>query len=191
MENVNKQLLNALKRLLECYKMADHRDGYCCCGSPMDRHDDPMNCGHSSVDAGEYNASLIIDDVESVIATSERAQQADNQSEEAAYIKWMCETFPTVYDPPLARLWIEQKHVSFLAWMERAKQPPAQQQAEPVALDDATIIGIAKPYRQEVCHIDVYSFNKREFLDVARRIIDAAQPPAVAVPEIKEASHGA
>lgn len=57
-------------------------------------------------------------------------QQADNQSEEAAYIKWMCETFPTVYDPPLARLWIEQKHVSFLAWMERAKQPPVQQQDE-------------------------------------------------------------
>lgn len=68
-EPVNQQMLAALERLLECYKMADHSDGYCCCGSPIATHDDPMNCGHCATDAGEYNAGLIIKDMEAAIAS--------------------------------------------------------------------------------------------------------------------------
>lgn len=31
--------------------------GVCCCGDNMDGHSDPMACGHSPVDMGEYSAS--------------------------------------------------------------------------------------------------------------------------------------
>ena len=80
-EPVNQQTLAALKRLLECYKMADHHDGYCCCGSPMATHDDPMNCGHYATDAGEYNAGLVIKDMEAAIAAAEAAQPVGQQAE--------------------------------------------------------------------------------------------------------------
>lgn len=29
-------------------------EGVCCCGSDMDHHEDPYNCGHSPVDAYHY-----------------------------------------------------------------------------------------------------------------------------------------
>lgn len=32
----------------------DARAGYCCCGADMEHHPDPMECGHTPVDAGEY-----------------------------------------------------------------------------------------------------------------------------------------
>lgn len=85
-EPVSQQLLAALKRLLECYKMADHHDGYCCCGSPMATHDDPMNCGHCATDAGEYSAGLVIKEMEADIAAAEAAQsvgQADRHDNDA------------------------------------------------------------------------------------------------------------
>lgn len=31
--------------------------GVCCCGENMDGHSNPMECGHSPVDIGEYSAS--------------------------------------------------------------------------------------------------------------------------------------
>lgn len=111
MENVNKLLLDALKRLLDCYKMADHSDGYCCCGSPMDRHDDPMNCGHSAVDGGEYNASLIIEDVESAIAAAEQAQQAEP-------VAWEYREFHD--DNTVAPGWGKWKRIESEEWAGRA-----------------------------------------------------------------------
>lgn len=73
-ERQRDQLLSALERMLQCYSMADHRVGYCCCGDSMDRHGDTMYCGHSPVDAGEYNAEMVIKDIEQTIATIKEHQ---------------------------------------------------------------------------------------------------------------------
>ena len=40
---------------------ASVRTGVCCCGDDMEHHGSPMDCGHSPVDSGEYNASLCLD----------------------------------------------------------------------------------------------------------------------------------
>lgn len=62
------ELLEKLQQLLSAYEQADHRAGYCCCGDDMERHGDPMGCGHIPVDAGEYAADNVIRDVKALIA---------------------------------------------------------------------------------------------------------------------------
>lgn len=62
------KLLEKLQQLLSAYEQADHRAGYCCCGDDMERHGDPMDCGHTPVDAGEYAADNVIRDVKALIA---------------------------------------------------------------------------------------------------------------------------
>lgn len=194
MENVNKQLFDALKRLLECYKMADHRDGYCCCGSPMDRHGDPMNCGHSAVDAGEYNASLIIEDVESAIAAAEQAQADDAEAEwrrlalqfdghrlqALAHLRCLLENPESHAEavraflaaPPLSG---EQVLANRIA--EQA------QQAEPVAHDDDMVL-IPRGLVGAACSAIDKKRDAQKVLALQRDVAmsKAAQPPAVAVP---------
>lgn len=62
------ELLEKLQQLLSAYEQADHRAGYCCCGDDMERHGDPMDCGHTPADAGEYAADNVIRDVKALIA---------------------------------------------------------------------------------------------------------------------------
>lgn len=55
-----------------------------------------------------------------------------------------------------------------------------------VAIDELAILRMAESYSREVCHIRVYEFSEREFLQVARQIIATHQPASaqpVAVPD--------
>jgi hypothetical protein len=62
------ELLVALGNLLATLEHADLHDGVCCCGDPMEGHSNPMDCGHSPVDAGQYYGSLSIAEAQAVIA---------------------------------------------------------------------------------------------------------------------------
>ena len=42
--------------------------GVCCCGDDMERHGNPLDCGHSPVDHGAYVAMQLIDDTTSALA---------------------------------------------------------------------------------------------------------------------------
>lgn len=49
----------AFDRLLEYARglaNAPVASGVCCCGSDMDRHENPMYCGHSPVDMWDHSA---------------------------------------------------------------------------------------------------------------------------------------
>lgn len=54
--------------LIATIERADVREGYCCCGDPMEGHSNPMYCGHSPVDAGEYSAGLMMDEARTLTA---------------------------------------------------------------------------------------------------------------------------
>lgn len=49
-------LRGALEACVASLERADTEEGVCCCGDSMDRHSDPMSCGHSPVDMGDYYA---------------------------------------------------------------------------------------------------------------------------------------
>lgn len=50
----------ALNAYMAAIEHADMSDGVCCCGDNMEGHSDPMNCGHSPVDMGEYHAHQVL-----------------------------------------------------------------------------------------------------------------------------------
>lgn len=47
-------LIKLLASVAVMDQYVDVRAGHCCCGADMKHHPDPMECGHSPVDAGEY-----------------------------------------------------------------------------------------------------------------------------------------
>lgn len=49
---------------LEFVKSAPVRSGTCCCGDDMDRHADPMSCGHTPVDQWDYSLALWLEQIE-------------------------------------------------------------------------------------------------------------------------------
>lgn len=53
--------LTAIEEIIDEYKDLDHRVHVCCCGDYMAGHSDPMYCGHSPVDSGEYHAGLMVE----------------------------------------------------------------------------------------------------------------------------------
>lgn len=54
------RLRGALEGLLTLVEHANFEEGWCCCGDDMLHHQNPMDCGHTPVDMGEYHASLAI-----------------------------------------------------------------------------------------------------------------------------------
>ena len=50
------ELVEALEACVASLERADTAERVCCCGDSMDAHSDPMNCGHSPVDMGDYYA---------------------------------------------------------------------------------------------------------------------------------------
>ena len=54
------RLRDALDGLLASVEHANFEEGWCCCGDDMLHHQNPMDCGHTPVDMGEYHASLAI-----------------------------------------------------------------------------------------------------------------------------------
>ena len=53
----NERLLGLVSSAESIFINCHTSAGVCCCGDNMDGHSDPMACGHSPVDMGEYSAS--------------------------------------------------------------------------------------------------------------------------------------
>lgn len=51
----------ALAALLHLVDEFGIKSGVCCCGDDMARHSNPMDCGHSPVDSGEYYSAQTIE----------------------------------------------------------------------------------------------------------------------------------
>ena len=60
LEADNAKLRAALVVWEAAYDNTLMRSGVCCCGEEMETHSNPMYCGHSPVDSGEYYASSAI-----------------------------------------------------------------------------------------------------------------------------------
>ena len=54
------RLEKALNGCIAAIEHANMADGVCCCGDNMEGHSEPMNCGHSPVDMGEYHAHQVL-----------------------------------------------------------------------------------------------------------------------------------
>lgn len=61
-------LYAALEACIASLERADTAEGVCCCGDSMDRHSDPMSCGHSPVDMGDYYASKALEAARAALA---------------------------------------------------------------------------------------------------------------------------
>jgi len=60
--------VDALRATTASIEHADMSDGVCCCGDNMDGHADPMSCGHSPTDMGEYYAHKAVEMARAVLA---------------------------------------------------------------------------------------------------------------------------
>ena len=62
---------DALQMWETLYVNVSMKSGVCCCGDDMENHENPMNCGHSPLDSGEYYAALAIDKTRVALSTIE------------------------------------------------------------------------------------------------------------------------
>ncbi len=65
------RLGEVLKACVSLLERADTAEGVCCCGDNMESHGDPMNCGHSPVDMGDYYARKALEAARAAIAAYE------------------------------------------------------------------------------------------------------------------------
>jgi hypothetical protein len=63
--------VEALRATTASIEHADMSDGVCCCGDNMDGHADPMSCGHSPTDMGEYFAHKAVEMARATLAEIE------------------------------------------------------------------------------------------------------------------------
>ena len=61
-------LYAALEACVVSLERANTEEGVCCCGDSMDRHSDPMHCGHSPVDMGDYYAGQALEAARAALA---------------------------------------------------------------------------------------------------------------------------
>ena len=64
------RLAKAVKALGACIaslERADTSEGVCCCGDDMKTHSDPMSCGHSPVDMGDYYAQSALEAAHAIL----------------------------------------------------------------------------------------------------------------------------
>ena len=52
-----------IAEFIEFVRNAPVSSGVCCCGESMDRHSDPMSCGHSPVDQWDWSLSLWLEEI--------------------------------------------------------------------------------------------------------------------------------
>lgn len=64
----NAALVAALTTLLRLIDEFGIKSGVCCCGDGMERHGNPMDCGHSPVDSGEYYSESAIEAARAALA---------------------------------------------------------------------------------------------------------------------------
>jgi hypothetical protein len=58
---MSRVLLGTIAELLSIIDHIGIAEGYCCCGDSMEHHANPMDCGHSPVDAGYYYHGPVVD----------------------------------------------------------------------------------------------------------------------------------
>ena len=64
-------LLDLVKYAREIFNRVNCSTGTCCCGAAMENHGNPMDCGHSPVDQGEYVVSGWCAQADTLIETIE------------------------------------------------------------------------------------------------------------------------
>ena len=67
------KLAQALSACVSSLERADTAEGVCCCGADMDRHPDPMSCGHSPVDMGAYYAHTALTEASATLTAYQEA----------------------------------------------------------------------------------------------------------------------
>lgn len=66
----NAALVAALKNLMHLADEFGIQSGVCCCGDDMKRHGNPMDCGHSPVDSGEYYTASAIEEARKALSAA-------------------------------------------------------------------------------------------------------------------------
>lgn len=66
----NAALVAALQNLLHLADEFGIQSGVCCCGDDMKRHGNPMDCGHSPVDSGEYYTASAIEEARKALSAA-------------------------------------------------------------------------------------------------------------------------
>lgn len=69
-----------LRKFVDFVKHAPVSSGTCCCGDSMDKHSDPMSCGHSPVDMWDHALAGWLEQIEPLLAT--RASQEERIRED-------------------------------------------------------------------------------------------------------------
>lgn len=69
------EAVEALGNMVAMMDNVDFQSGVCCCGSDMSRHEDPMYCGHSPVDSGEYYGKQTVDAATAFLAKVRAAKE--------------------------------------------------------------------------------------------------------------------
>ncbi|MGL4260781.1 MAG: hypothetical protein ACRCTX_04115 [Afipia sp.] len=69
------ELIEIVKGAIEMLGNCNVESGVCCCGDSMENHPDPMECGHSPVDSGAYNAKHLYEQAVEVLAKATGEQQ--------------------------------------------------------------------------------------------------------------------
>ena len=60
LRRLHAELLEIAKSVEGMVSNCDISSGVCCCGDSMEKHQDPMYCGHSPVDSGVYAADSLL-----------------------------------------------------------------------------------------------------------------------------------
>lgn len=63
------QAVELVKQAVDIFTYCTVEDGVCCCGDYMDKHSNPMSCGHSPVDHGSYVAGRWREDARATLAS--------------------------------------------------------------------------------------------------------------------------
>lgn len=63
------RLRGALERAVSFVEHAEVSSGVCCCGDDMERHANPMDCGHSPRDMWDYAAEGFIKETRALLDT--------------------------------------------------------------------------------------------------------------------------
>ena len=74
-EKYTPELIKIVKGTIEMIGNCNVESGVCCCGESMDNHPNDMDCGHSPVDSGAYNAKHLYEQAVEVLAKATGEQQ--------------------------------------------------------------------------------------------------------------------
>lgn len=80
MQKAKVTAISVIESLLSVIERADVREGCCCCGDNMENHSNPMDCGHSPIDAGEYYTGLAVEQAQQYLKAKREKQKLNRRS---------------------------------------------------------------------------------------------------------------